>query len=591
VAIDQRLSSDELGELEALLEVATEEEAEAIRKYLATEVALESPLDYACYVSPETIRYKHVLLLNDYIAALCEFRLYEDGPGPPPIWFYRTSDGQVRSIDDVWSLPINPEDEDYDDENPIEEWWGQHPHRPEMRVKMRLALAMPPRHGKSWLTTLHTPGWYLSRWPDRKIAVLTYSDDFSWEWGDLINNQLRDDNEFVQTKGNRTLIRETEFKGEMRFAGMGGRITGTGYHLGLVDDPFKNDEEANSVAIRNSKDRWYGSTFLTRKEPRAVEILMFTRWHEDDISGRRVFEPESSVVRKDWVYLNLPALALDPAEVGEEDYVDPIGRSPGAALCPARKTRTELETIRDEDPLFFEAMYQGSPTLDAGGILSPPYHHWSDSGTHYRLHTDDISGLLVPKRDCVRFATVDLAATKNTWSDFSVFGVWDFHKDMQQLILVSMERTRIESAEHETWLLDNCRTWSVETVGIEDATYGKTLIQYMIRRGGLHVWPLKVDGTDKISRAIPYGAGITQSRVWFPKGAPWLHVWELEHRNFPNSTHDDMVDVGSYAWHLSRSMPATHRISIKEDTFEEKCYKQLETSGKGIHSLAHQLSM
>jgi hypothetical protein len=346
------LSQAELDELEELLEYATADEAEALRGWLAAQYALNSPLDYACYVSPETERYDHVEMINEWIIALCEFRLYHTGPGPVPIWMYRRQDGTIETVESVWDIPLQPSDEGYSKDNPVEEWWGQHPTEPSLRVVFRLALAMGPRMGKSWITTRHTPGWYLSRWPDRKVAVITYSDDFSWEWGDIINVQLQDDNDFVNTKGNRTFIKELDHKGEMRFAGIGGKITGTGFHLGVIDDPFKNAEEAMSEATRNNKDNWYGSTWLTRKEPRAVEILMFTPWHEDDISGRRVFEDETRQVRKNWAYLALPALALDPDDF-EEPYEDPLGRSPGQALCPARRTKAELEAIREEDPLWF----------------------------------------------------------------------------------------------------------------------------------------------------------------------------------------------------------------------------------------------
>ena len=138
--------------------------------------------------------------------------------------------------------------------------WGQHPTEPHLRVVFRLAIAMGPRMGKSWITTRHTPGWYWSKYPDRKVAVITYSDDFSWEWGDIINTQVTEDNDFLEVKGNRALVREKRFGGEMRFAGVGGKITGTGFHLGVIDDPFKNSEEAMSEATRNSKDNWYGST-------------------------------------------------------------------------------------------------------------------------------------------------------------------------------------------------------------------------------------------------------------------------------------------------------------------------------------------
>ena len=562
-------------ELLELLEFATPEETKYIERLLSARVALESPLDYACYVSPQTIRYKHVEVVSDYIQSLCEFRLYHSGPGPVADWFYRTEEG---------TYPIEGPDElreflSSDDGAQVIEFFGLHPDNGE-RVVFRLGLSAPPRHGKSWITTLHTPGWYLSRWPDRKQAIVTYSDEFSWEWGEQINRQLDERNGFVETKGNRQLIRETKRFGELRFAGVGGKLTGTGYHFGLIDDPFKNSEEALSQVARDSKDNWYGSVWLTRKEPMAVEVVMFTRWHEDDLSGRRIYLSNSTVPREDWCVLEMPAIAFEPEHYPRDGYKDVIDRKPGEALCPARKTLKELEDIRKDDPLWFEAMYQGNPSLEAGGILSPPYHHWSDAGSQYKLTYDDDRHLMIPKRNCVRFGVIDLAASLKTWADWSVMSIWDWHRDSQNLMLVHMDRQRIESARHLEWAQGLCREWDVTTLGIEERSFGLTLIQLFQRAGGFYVRPLFPKDRDKVQRAIPYGAGISNQQVWFPQGASWLFLWEQEHRNFPNAKHDDMVDTGAYAWEMTRSMPAYVQRRKKVPTLEDRCWAQLEERSK-----------
>ena len=562
-------------ELLELLEFATPEETKYIERLLSARVALESPLDYACYVSPQTIRYKHVEVVSDYIQSLCEFRLYHSGPGPVADWFYRTEEG---------TYPIEGPDElreflSSDDGAQVIEFFGLHPDNGE-RVVFRLGLSAPPRHGKSWITTLHTPGWYLSRWPDRKQAIVTYSDEFSWEWGEQINRQLDERNGFVETKGNRQLIRETKRFGELRFAGVGGKLTGTGYHFGLIDDPFKNSEEALSQVARDSKDNWYGSVWLTRKEPMAVEVVMFTRWHEDDLSGRRIYLANSTVPREDWCVLEMPAIAFEPEHYPRDGYSDVIGREPGQALCPARKTLKELEDIRKDDPLWFEAMYQGNPSLEAGGILSPPYHHWSDAGSQYKLTYDDDRHLMIAKRNCVRFGVIDLAASLKTWADWSVMSIWDWHRDSQNLMLVHMDRQRIESARHLEWAQGLCREWDVTTLGIEERSFGLTLIQLFQRAGGFFVRPLFPKDRDKVQRAIPYGAGISNQQVWFPQGASWLFLWEQEHRNFPNAKHDDMVDTGAYAWEMTRSMPAYVQRRKKVPTLEDRCWAQLEERSK-----------
>lgn len=571
----QSLSDLNLEELELLLEYATPDEAKHLEHLLAARVALRSPLDYACYVSPDTVRYPHVEIINDYILALCEYRLYQTGPGPEANWFYRTIEEtvQVGSTDELRDFLSGP------DGFTVLEWWGEHPQTRE-RVIFRLALSAPPRHGKSWITTLHTPGWYKSRWPNRHQAVATYSDEFSWEWGEKILEQLTEKNSFVTVKGNRQRIYDPKYKTDIRFVGVGGKLTGTGWTFGLIDDPFKNSEEALSQVARDSKDNWYGSTWLTRREPMAVEVLMFTRWHEDDLSGRRVYKENSMIVNDDWCVLEMPAIALETESHPRSTYVDCIGREPGQALCPARKTLAELEKIRSEDPLWFEAMYQGLPSLEAGGILSPPYHHWIDENRYYRL---DIDGdpLRLQKTDCERFGVIDLAASTKDWADWSVFSIWDWHRETQNLLLIHVERRRIESSRHLEWAQQICYDYGVKQVGIEERTFGLTLIQMFQRYGGFHIRPLFAGNRDKIQRSIPYGAGIRNKQVWFPARAPWLDIWEQEHRNFPNSKYDDQVDTGSYAWEMTRGMPAAPKRMKRELTLEELCYAQVEKRGRG----------
>ena len=71
-------------------------------------------------------------------------------------------------------------------------------------------------------------------------------------------------------------------------AGAGGAFTGSGFKIGIVDDIFKNREEAESEVIRNSRWDWFRSTFYTRQEGATAIIVINTRWHTDDLVGRLI---------------------------------------------------------------------------------------------------------------------------------------------------------------------------------------------------------------------------------------------------------------------------------------------------------------
>ena len=58
----------------------------------------------------------------------------------------------------------------------------------------RLAIFMPPRHGKSILTSEFFPAWYMGRNPDKYIICSTYAQDLADDFGRKVRNQLQDAN-------------------------------------------------------------------------------------------------------------------------------------------------------------------------------------------------------------------------------------------------------------------------------------------------------------------------------------------------------------------------------------------------------------
>ncbi len=104
---------------------------------------------------------------------------------------------------------------------------------------------------------------------------------------------------------------------------MGGPATGKGWHLGIVDDPLKNAQEAASEVIRNGQKEWYGSTWYTREEPwsdtdpNGLLIIIQTRWHEDDLAGWQLAEEATAALDPEegepegWHIVSMPAIMED----------------------------------------------------------------------------------------------------------------------------------------------------------------------------------------------------------------------------------------------------------------------------------------
>lgn len=544
-----RLSADELA---------------AYQRALKVQLALRSPLDYAEYVSPTTRRFRHVEFTNDYLVALYEGRLYADGPGPTPVWCHEHERFEHPDV-------------------------SRH-----YRVVYRLAIAEPPRHGKSYLVSEHTPPWILSRHPDWRVAVTSYEADFAADWGKKVRNHVKEHGADFgisleagsQASANWDLAGR---RGGMNTAGVGGPITGRGFQWVDIDDPIKNAEEAMSEVIRAKHWDWLLSTVITRLEPiytvdqDGVEretpgriLLMNTRWHEDDLQGKA-----TSAEPTMWCVLNLPALA-DP-EITPKG--DPLGRAPGEALCPERYPRQALEAIRDtQGAYWFGAMYQGSPVVMGGGIIAKPFryhrHHRADATDPGIFELTDAEGAVtrVKARDCFFFGIVDLAASTKTSADWSVMTVWAVTPE-HKLLLTNRWRTRMESPDHSRKIrewYDSCIP-RPRFLGVEDRTYGTSLIQQFIREGGIIVRPLDAD-TDKVTRAIPAGLAIQAGQVYFPADAEWKEEWEHELLGFDTATYDDQVDNLAYAVYVWERLPKPRpKKAYEEQTMEAKVKRHDET--------------
>lgn len=411
-----------------------------------------------------------------------------------------------------------------------------------------LTIEATVRHGKSSLASEWTPPWYLGCWPDRRVGLASYEADFAASWGGKARDILE---EFGHLYGVRVDPASSSrdrwdilgTPGGMITAGVGGAITGRGFDLLLIDDPFKNADEAMSQTIRDKRWDWLQSTALTRIEPGGIAIVTMARWHEDDFIGR-LHNPEFTPPGR-WKRIRLPALA-------EEN--DPLGREPGEALWPERYDREALERIRSERGTYwFGALYQQAPTPLGGGIFQRKHFRtWreSDDGKTYLLRRggdgDDQPVELVEKRSCVRFQLWDLAVSTRTTADFTVCTTWDMTPG-RDLILRDVLRLRVEGAEHLSLLHSQYAAHLPAWVGIERVAYQLALVQ-SARKAGLPVRELVPD-KDKVSRALTAAARYEGHAVFHPAAtvAPWLGEWESELLAFPNGSHDDQVDNASYA--------------------------------------------
>lgn len=404
----------------------------------------------------------------------------------------------------------------------------------------RLIVAMPPRSGKSMLVSHYSPAWFVGCNPDLQTILCSYEADFAASWGRKARTVLEEHgNEYFGVTVDPTTRAANRWQikghtGGMMTAGAGGPITGKGFHLGIVDDPFKNAEEAASETIRSKVWEWYQSTFRTRAEPDASIIVVATRWHEDDLTGRLLADMAEG--GEEWQVVNFPAVA--------EEF-DVLGREPGEPLWPERYSLAALKEIRRSvGAYYWAALYQGTPTPADGGVFS---REWFPI---QRLPHFD------PKR-CTAIRYWDKAASTKKGSDYSVGALLVECDGL--IFIVDVKRGRWSSHKRETTIKatihqDRVHFSNIQTfVEVEPGSSGIDSAQSTVRSNLGQIVRLHRPTGDKETRARPLSAyaeaglvRICPACLSYPGTFHEILLHELE--IFPNGRHDDQVDAASGAF-------------------------------------------
>lgn len=404
----------------------------------------------------------------------------------------------------------------------------------------RLMVFMPPRHGKSELVSRLFSAYYLYRHPERWVGIASYEAGLAYGFSRAardnylrVGGQIRDDAAAVK-------LWQTPDNGGLWAAGVGGPITGKGFHLGIIDDPIKNAEEAHSETIRAKQNDWYDSTFYTREEPGAAIIIIQTRWHESDLSGhvlsKEIEEPEN------WHIIHFEAIKDDePPTYPETCTVEPDGREPGEPLNPQRYTLDKLNKIaRRIGNYFFNALYQQRPSPRSGGMFA-------------RENFEIVTA--VPKgARLVRYW--DKAGTKDAGA-YTAGVLMAEHKQVYYVVHVIMGQWG--ATEREAVISQNCQV-DRETYGHvstwieqEPGSGGKESAESTIRNNPGYAIQADRPTGDKVLRAEPLAGQVGIKNVKLVAG-DWNGRYLDIIAAFPHGAIKDPVDASSGAFNkLSQS--------------------------------------
>lgn len=248
---------------------------------------------------------------------------------------------------------------------------------------------MPPQHGKSEEATINFPSWVLGHHPEWPIITASYTSDLAVKFGyktrdimhsaiyqEIFKTKIRDDS---RAKGNWL----TEEGGGYMARGIGGSTTGSGFKIGIIDDPFKDRQEAESLTIRDRVWDWYTSVFMTRQQGPTMIVVINTRWHLDDLVAR--IEKLESNGGDQFEYLTFPAIA-------EQDEKN---RKKGEALWPEKFPTSFLEAAKARSFYDFSSLYQQHPISQEHQVFKAErFQYFNDNDIKFR--TFDFYTLIDP---------------------------------------------------------------------------------------------------------------------------------------------------------------------------------------------------
>lgn len=413
----------------------------------------------------------------------------------------------------------------------------------------RLMIFMPPRHGKSELASRRFPAFVLGNNPDRSLIGASYNSDLASDFGREVRNIVASP-EYANVFETR-LSRDSAAAGRWHVdngeggyvaAGIGTAVTGRGAHIFTIDDPVKDQKEAESLNTQINTYNWYTSTAYTRLESDLVNspleddwlwdvsgamqggiikpfngaiILIMTRWHELDLAGRLLEDMEKGADQ--WDVLDLSAITEKNGKqyaLWSEKY--PIDRL--------------LDIKRAVGARVWSSLYQQSPQPEEGIYFKK---YWFN---RYK-HQPEIVNI---------YGTSDYAVTDNDgdYTEHTIWGV-DENDDIYMLDNWSGQKTA------DVWIdakLDLVEKWKPICWYGEGGVIRRAIEPFLTKRmreRNIYVtmeWINPI--ANKSIRARAFQGRASQGKIYMPEG-------ELGDRcidqliRFPTGKNDDFVDTAS----------------------------------------------
>lgn len=416
----------------------------------------------------------------------------------------------------------------------------------------RLIIEMPPRSGKTLLTSQVLPGWLITS-RGSKVVLASHDGGLATTWGRQIRRWVEQgkfgDHVAIARDAGAAAEWETEDHGALKAVSIRESLTGRGANVMIIDDPHKDFVDAHSKTMRDNVWNWWLSVAQLRLEPPYLVVVIMTRWHEDDFVGR-LLSTEHEGDPAAWDVIRLPALA----EPG-----DALGRAEGEPLLsplipetPAEAVARWEETRASVGEYVWSAMYQQRPAPAEGSVFDPAdFRYWTTDpalvdGETTVLLTDEVAS------GGTWLDSWDMAFKGTATSDYVVGQRWLRHGVHRYL--VDQQRGRFTFTQS----VEAMKRWGdgkgpfghlVHQRLVEEAANGAAILD-TLRHEVSGLKPVKAS-VGKEARARAVTPEVEAGNVLLPHPKQPGHEWVMdllsEVRNFPHDVHDDQVDAFTQA--------------------------------------------
>jgi predicted phage terminase large subunit-like protein len=394
-----------------------------------------------------------------------------------------------------------------------------------------LLLLLPPGSAKSTYADVVFVPWFMAKYPRRNVILGSYASD-------IARKQGRRARQLIRSRSFATLFPDLELSaassaadewmlsngGEYMAGGLLSGLTGNRAALGILDDPIKGRDAAESQLIRDKTWDAYIDDFCSRLTPGAPQIMILTRWHQDDPAGRILPENwagESGTFAgrdgRTWKVICLPAIC--------ERSDDPLGRKVGETLWPEWFNHEHWAPFQ-KNVRTWTSLYQQRPAPEEGTYFQKAWlKSWSERPEHLSI-----------------YGTSDFAVSEGK-GDYTVHRVWgvDTKGDIYRLTGWRGQTASDEWIERlvDLMAIHKPFTWFGEA-GVIQKAIEPMLIRRMRERGVFCNMQWLPSIQDKSTRARGFQARASMGAVHLEPDAD-----TAEFLAFPAGKHDDDVDCAS----------------------------------------------